>query len=149
MGGKSPGMEKGWVLCRRQHMSDTELKTSDILALDRTRMAAERTLMAWFRTALSMISFGFTIYKFLQVLQEQSTVPSLRPDAPRNLGLALIGIGTFALITACVQHWTYIRKLSPAHPYRPWDLTFIVSWLIALLGLLIFGSIILRSGPLG
>jgi putative membrane protein len=46
-------------------MSDTELKTSDILALDRTRMAAERTLMAWVRTALSMIGFGFTIYKFL------------------------------------------------------------------------------------
>jgi len=39
-------------------MSDTELKITDILALDRTRMAAERTLMAWVRTALSMISFG-------------------------------------------------------------------------------------------
>ena len=32
-------------------MSDIELKTSDILALDRTRLAAERTLMAWVRTA--------------------------------------------------------------------------------------------------
>ena len=31
------------------------------LSIDRTRMAAERTLMAWLRTALSMISFGFTI----------------------------------------------------------------------------------------
>jgi hypothetical protein len=43
-------------------MSDTELKITDILALDRTRMASERTLMAWVRTALSMISFGFTIW---------------------------------------------------------------------------------------
>ena len=39
-------------------MSDTELKITDILALGRTRMAAERTLMAWVRTALSMISLG-------------------------------------------------------------------------------------------
>jgi putative membrane protein len=130
-------------------MTGPELKTSDILALDRTRMAADRTLMAWVRTALSMIGFGFTIYKFLQVVQEQSKLPVLRPQAPRNVGLVLVGIGTFAVIIACVQHWGYIRKLRPDQPYKPWDLTFIVACLIALLGLLMFGSIILRAGPLG
>jgi len=36
------------------------------MALDRTWLAHERTLMAWARTAASMISFGFTIYKFFQ-----------------------------------------------------------------------------------
>ena len=56
-------------------MPQTDLKLTDILALDRNKLAAERTLMAWVRTALSMISFGFTIYKFLQVIDEQSTVP--------------------------------------------------------------------------
>ena len=131
-------------------MGDTELKMTDILALDRTRMAAERTLMAWVRTALSMISFGFAIYKFLQVLQEQSTLPVLRPQAPRDVGLALTGIGTFAVIIACVQHWKYVKKLRPDQPYKLWrDLTFIVACLIAFLGLLIFVSIILRAGPLG
>ena len=94
-------------------MGDTELKITDILALDRTRMAAERTLMAWVRTALSMISFGFTIYKFLQVLQEQSTLPVMRPQTPRDVGLTLTGIGTFAVIIACVQHWQYIKDLRP------------------------------------
>jgi putative membrane protein len=130
-------------------MGDTELKITDILALDRTRMAAERTLMAWVRTALSMISFGFTIYKFLQVLQEQSTLPVMRPQTPRDVGLTLTGIGTFAVIIACVQHWKYIKKLRPDQPYKPWDLTFIVACIIGLLGLLIFVSIILRAGPLG
>ena len=130
-------------------MSDTELKTSDILALDRTRLAAERTLMAWVRTALSMISFGFTIYKFLQVLQGQSTLPVLRPQAPRDVGLTLIGIGTFAVLIACVQHWKYIKKLRPDQPYRPWDLTFIVACIIGFLGLAMIVSIILRAGPLG
>ena len=131
-------------------MGDKELKMTDILALDRTRMAAERTLMAWVRTALSMISFGFTIYKFLQVLLEQSTLPVLRPQTPRDVGLALTGTGTFAVIIACVQHWKYIKKLRPDQPYKLWrDLTFIVACLIAFLGLLIFVSIILRTGPLG
>jgi len=130
-------------------MSDTELKTIDILALDRTRMAAERTLMAWVRTALSMISFGFTIYKFLQVLQEQSTLPVVRRQTPRDVGLTLIGIGTFAVIIASVQHWKYISKLRPDQPYKPWDLTFIVACFIGFLGLLMIVSIILRAGPLG
>ena len=130
-------------------MSDTELKTSDILALDRTRMAAERTLMAWVRTALSMISFGFTIYKFLQVLQEQSKLPVLRPQTPRDVGLTLIGIGTFAVIIASVQHWKYVKKLRPDQPYRPWDLGLVVAALIGLLGLAMIVSIILKAGPLG
>ena len=130
-------------------MGDTELKMTDILALDRTRMAAERTLMAWVRTALSMISFGFTIYKFLQVLQEQSRLLTLRPQTPREVGLTLTGIGTFAVIIACVQHWKYIKKLRPDQPYKPWDLAFIVACLIGFLGLLIFVSIIFRAGPLG
>ena len=130
-------------------MSATELKTSDILALDRTRLAAERTLMAWVRTALSMIGFGFTIYKFLQFVQEQSTLPVVRPNTPRNVGLALVGMGTFAIIIACVQHWEYIKKLRPDQPSKPWDLAFIVACFIGILGLLMFGSIILRAGPLG
>ena len=128
-------------------MSDTDLKITDVLALDRTRMAAERTLMAWLRTALSMITFGFSILKFLEVLQKLSTVPALLPQAPRTLGLTLIGIGTFALSFACVQHRKYLHELRPALPRKSWDLTFIVSCIVALLGLVIFGSLVLRSGP--
>ncbi len=129
-------------------MTDSKLSQDD-MALDRTRLTAERTLMAWVRTALSMITFGFTIYKFLGLLQEESTVPVLRPDAPRNLGLTLIGLGTFAVIAASVQHWTYMNKLNPARRHKLRDLTFIVASFIGLLGLVMFCSILFRSGPLG
>jgi putative membrane protein len=130
-------------------MPEKELKFNDLLAIDRTRFAAERSLMAWVRTSLSMITFGFTIYKFLQYIRQQSPVPLPRPNGPRNLGLVLIGIGTFALIVACTQHWNYVRKLSAVQPSKPWDLTFIVATLLMLLGLLMFGSIVLNAGPLG
>ena len=130
-------------------MTDKELKLNDLLAIDRTRLAAERSLMAWVRTSLSMITFGFTIYKFLQFIRQQSGVPLPRPQAPRNLGLALIGIGTFALIAACIQHRNYVRKLGAVQPQKPWDLAFIVACLIGFLGLLVFVSIFLRAGPLG
>ena len=49
----------------RTHLADDRTA----LALDRTRLAHERTLMAWARTATSLISFGFTIYKFFQGLE--------------------------------------------------------------------------------
>lgn len=117
------------------------------LSFDRTRMAAERTLMAWVRTALSMISFGFTIYKFLQAMQEQSRLSVLNSNTPRNVGLALIGIGTFALIVACIQHVKYLRKLGLKIRSTPWDLSLLVGCLIALLGLLMFWSIVFNSGP--
>ncbi len=39
-------------------MTETEPNLADILAIDRTWMAAQRSLMAWVRTALSMITVG-------------------------------------------------------------------------------------------
>ena len=128
-------------------MSATEPKPANLLAIDRTRMAADRTLMGWIRTALSMISFGFTIFKFLQYLQKELGASGLHPQGPRILGLMLIGIGTFSLIIGCIQHWKYIKRLMPDHHYKPWDLAFIVACMIAILGLIMFGSIILRTGP--
>ena len=57
------------------------------LAIQRTVMASERSLMAWVRTSLSMIGFGFSIYKFFQYLPEEIASGSIRrPQAPRNLG---------------------------------------------------------------
>jgi len=130
-------------------MSDTEPKLNDQLAMDRTRLAAERSLMAWVRTALSMIAFGFTLYKFLQALHAQSLVPIPRPNSPRNVGLLLVGIGTFAVAVAVIQHWKYARKLSPGQIGRRWDLGVIVAILIGILGILIFVSIVYTSGAFG
>jgi putative membrane protein len=126
-----------------------ELKLVDNLALERNKLAAERTLMAWVRTAISMISFGFTIYKFLQVIDEQSSIPALQPKAPETLGLVLIGLGTFSVVIATIQHWSYVSKLRKDPPFRPWDLSFTVACLIAILGTLLFGGIVFRTGPFG
>ena len=133
-------------------MNETPPKLADDLALERTRMAADRTLMGWIRTSLSMITFGFTIYKFLEsfpLKEGASGIGVWRQHSPRNVGLTLIGIGVFALAIACVQHWNYLTRLRPDQPYKPWDLSFIVAILIGALGLAIFISVILHAGPLG
>lgn len=130
-------------------MADAAPRNSNELAMDRSRMASERTLMAWLRTSLSMISFGFTIFKFLEALQQQATTKPLRPDSPRNVGLALIAIGTGALILACVQHRRYLQVLGPDQPRAGLDLPLLVSGFVALLGLLMFVSVVLSWGAFG
>jgi len=120
---------------------------SSDLAFERTRMAAERTLIAWIRTALSMISFGFTIYKFLEAMQESQKV-HLQPNGPRNLGLTLIALGTTGLIIACIQHRSLLKQLHYSTSVGArWSLAMIVAAAISLLGVLAFASIALQMGP--
>jgi hypothetical protein len=49
------------------------------LAKERTREAADRTLMAWIRTCLSLIGFGFGIAKFHDILVEAGLLKSPDP----------------------------------------------------------------------
>ena len=67
--------------------------------------------MAWVRTAVSLISFGFTIVQFFQRLPKMEgagdRLPS--PGAPRVLGLALIGAGVVCLAIAA---WQYRRQVA-------------------------------------
>src|SRR5271169_4038875 len=97
------------------------------LALQRTIMAAERTLMAWVRTAISMIGFGFAIYKFFQYLPEEIASGNIqRPQAPRNLGLTLIALGTLALAAAAWQHRAYLHAIAPSEA-RPLSVSFVIA----------------------
>jgi putative membrane protein len=73
----------------------------------RTRMALERTMMAWMRTAVSLIGFGFAIVQFFNHLSQIPGTQAHLPMAPYYLGLCLIGCGVLATIVAIGQyHWT-------------------------------------------
>ena len=118
------------------------------LALQRTVIAAERTLMAWIRTALSMIGFGFSIYKFFQYLPEELAAGNIkRPQAPRNLGLTLIALGTLALAAAAWQHWSFLKQIGAAKLRNVWSISFVVAVAVVMIGLLAFYGVLLRHGP--
>ena len=57
-----------------------------------------------------MITFGFTIYKFLEYVREREGT-GIRVEGPRNLGLSLILLGTGGLVAASIQHWKLLRVL--------------------------------------
>jgi putative membrane protein len=118
------------------------------LAIERTRIASERTLMAWIRTANSMIGFGFSIYKFFQYVPEEIAAGNIqRPNAPRNLGLTLVALGTLALAAATWQHWSFLRALGSSSMQRMWSVSFVVAICIVLIGCITFYGVLLKKGP--
>jgi putative membrane protein len=117
------------------------------MAVARTVMAADRTLMAWTRTSLAMISFGFTLYKFMQYLREEGKtvlVPSER--GAQNFGMAMIIAGILFLLFACVQYAHLNRKMKPGQKWYL-SLALVVASFVVALGLLALVNAIFRIGP--
>ena len=105
------------------------------LAIDRTRLAYERTLMAWVRTATSLISFGFTIYKFFQFLHAESKgANSAYLLGSREFALLMILIGLVMLVLATLQHWQQLRMLRAHGASIPFSLAMVLACLIGGLG---------------
>ena len=118
------------------------------LALQRTIIASERTLMAWIRTAISMIGFGFTIYKFFQYQADEIAAGNIRhPQAPRNLGMSLIAIGTLGLMAAAWQHRRFLNDLGATQHKHLWSISFIVAVAVIIIGIVTFYGVVLRQGP--
>lgn len=131
-------------------MTDQASKSSNELATDRTDlatgrtvMAVDRSLMAWIRTALSMISFGFTIYKILESLQ-QSGGPLGHDYSPQTIGLFLTGMGTASMVAGTIEYWQRIKMLREYHAIKTWRPTFIMALIMSVTGLFLFLSIVTK-----
>lgn len=108
----------------------------------RNFFAAERTLLAWIRTGLAMMGFGFVVARFGLFLRELATAegaePAHRVGWSLWIGTTLILLGVASSITAAFAHWRTIRRLERNEPlqFRPFSLVFVVATLLAAIGLL-------------
>jgi putative membrane protein len=100
--------------------------------------------MAWVRTATSLISFGFTIYKFFQFLDREAPAAHSGLLGPRTFSLLMIGIGLVALTLATIEHRRQVSALRAVASDVPYSLATVVAALIACLGLFGFASVCLR-----
>ena len=105
------------------------------LARERTWLAHERTLMAWVRTATSLISFGFTIYKFFDYMQDERPTGVRGVISPRGYAAMMIGAGLVALVLASAQHARYMKQLRKAGGSAQYSLATVIGILVSLMGI--------------
>jgi putative membrane protein len=117
------------------------------LALQRSFLAAERTLMAWIRTSISMIGFGFTLAKLFQSLASSNVLirgPAGRVWTAEGVGMLLISLGTFSLIAAVFDHHRELKQLQAVGLEPRFSLTMTVGSVLAILGLMALLSLVIN-----
>ena len=105
------------------------------LAIDRTFLAHERTLMAWIRTAASLISFGFGTYKFFQYLGQTPAAPTPPTRlGPREFAIVMIGIGIVSLVVAIAQQRVAMKALEEEYGVHRTSQALIICVAVAIAG---------------
>ena len=88
----------------------------------RVLFAAERTLMAWNRTGLTLMAFGFVLERFglfLHVLRK--TPDSVGRDLSFWIGIGFIALALVMIAFSIVQFRRVLRTLKPIEiPVRYW-----------------------------
>lgn len=120
-------------------------KQVNMLSDPRVFFAAERTLLAWVRTGLTIMAFGFVVARFglfLRLLAAERPGIVLSPESQHDVsnivGITLVLVGTACMILGAIQHKSYVSTLPAADIPRSHDPLYPVL-LSALLGLLGIG----------
>lgn len=121
-----------------------EVSLPDLVPIREPRvyLAAERTFLAWIRTSLALMAFGFVIARFALFLREMGSVEGGRPESRTftpALGFVMVCLGVIVIVVASIRHLDYIRALERGitNPPIRIRLSLVVAGTLALVGLAI------------
>ncbi|WP_019501458.1 YidH family protein [Pseudanabaena sp. PCC 6802] len=117
------------------------------LAKERTRAAADRTLMAWIRTSLSLIGFGFGIPTIVRTIESTRIGEHIDPHRFSTIvGLSFISVGIYGIAAALKEHHRMIKRLrQDRYTYESSNTAEIVAISLLLIGAISFLGVILRA----
>jgi putative membrane protein len=115
----------------------------------RVYLAAERTLLAWIRTGVALMAFGFVVARFGVFLREM-TLANPSDHAQKHglslyVGLILICTGVVVLVVSAMRHRAYVRALDEGRFRERFGSTFafVVVGLLAVAGV-VMALVLLR-----
>ena len=118
----------------------------------RVFFAAERTLLAWLRTGLTVMGLGFVVARFglflrLLALQPQAIFHEHHSVASAILGVLFVLAGAVAVLIATVQHQRFIATLSRLDLPESYNRSFaiVLSAMVGVLGLLLAAYLVLSD----
>ena len=85
----------------------------------RVLFAAERTLLAWIRTGLTLMAFGFVVSRFAIFLRMLSTGPrpvTIEATYSAPLGVSFVAMGTVVVLAAAWEHAVFRRRYFAGEP---------------------------------
>jgi putative membrane protein len=110
----------------------------------RVFFAAERTLLAWLRTGLTVMGLGFVVARFglflrLLAVQSQAIPAGEHPAFSAVLGVLFVVAGATSILVATAQHRRFVATLSPSDLPQSYNRAFavVLSGLVGVLGLLL------------
>jgi putative membrane protein len=119
-------------------------------------LALERTFLAWVRTGLALMGFGFVVARFGLFLRELQAVPQATAAGSSGMsvwfGTALIVMGVFANLMAAWRHRQLVQQLDRGELPRPGSVAVnvLIALILALVGLAMAVYLLtVRSVPVG
>jgi putative membrane protein len=117
----------------------------------RLRLGLETTLLAWIRTGLALMGFGFVVARFGLFLQEWIQINHVGSAKQIGLslwfGVALIGLGVAVNVIAAVMHYPFLLRFRRGEDDLPatWRLGLVLAGALALVGVVMAGFLMLLN----